>query len=120
MRKCAKIRRTALPRKGARKLPNVLTSLLETTPAAVAMNPFMSVARPMMEDTSPLVKLSALADDASHDSKQEKRMAVENPPRARPRRRTGKKGKAMRMQDVAYVMQNIKHVFLRPLYVWNS
>jgi hypothetical protein len=39
--------------------------------------------------------------EMSHDSKQEKRIEVENPPRTRPKRRIGRYGKSIRTHAAA-------------------
>jgi hypothetical protein len=51
----------------------------------------------------------------SHDSKTEKRMAVETPPSKRPISRIGKNLCWMTRHEAAYVRQNIRQSFFRPL-----
>lgn len=53
--------------------------------------------------------------EMSQDSKQEKRIDVENPPRTRPMSRIGRKGKSMSTHDTALARQKMRHVRFRPL-----
>jgi hypothetical protein len=54
-------------------------------------------------------------EDMSHDSKAEKRMEVEIPPRTRPKSKTGSHGTRMHKHAMVYVMQKTRHSFFRPL-----
>ena len=74
--------------KGVVKDSNVPTSLLLPTPAAKATNPLTKVARPKMEDSSDESSPLDCDEETSHDSKAEKRIDVEIPPRTRPRYKT--------------------------------
>jgi hypothetical protein len=58
-------------------------------------------------------------EDMSHDSKAEKRMEVDMPPRTRPIRSVGSQGNNTQMQAIVYVKQKARQIFLRPLY-WNQ
>jgi len=60
----------------------------------------MSVARPMILDRSEEGSPAALDDEMSQDSKEEKRMDVENPPSRRPTKRIGMNGIEMHMQEM--------------------
>lgn len=108
-------RRTALAINGAAKLCTRLTSSLLTTPAPVATRPLMTVALPIIWERSDWETLLVVAEEMSQESKTEKRMEVEIPPRTRPRRRMGTHGMRMHRHDKAYVMQKVRQRNRRPL-----
>lgn len=88
-------RSAPLAMNGVAKFPVQPTSWLLTTPAPVATMPLTRVARPMMVERSAEGSADEEADETSHDSKAEKRMLVETPPRTRPRRSSGIYGTRM-------------------------
>jgi hypothetical protein len=55
------------------------------------------------------------AEEISHDSNAEKRIDVDTPPRGRPRRGMGRKGRVMRTHEREYVMQKTMQRSRRPL-----
>ena len=57
--------------------------------------PLTRVARPMIVERPAEGSADEEADEISHDSKAEKRMLVETPPRTRPRRSSGIYGTRM-------------------------
>jgi len=74
----------------------------------------------MIEDISFWERTPYVVDDdeaeMSQDSKQEKRMEVEKPPRILPMNSIGRKLKSIKRQDAAYDMQKIIQVRLRPFW----
>lgn len=75
-----------------------VTSSLLTTPIALATKPLMREALPMIEDSSEDDKPAVLAADTRWDSKHEKRIEVERPPRTLPARRMGSEPKSVQTQ----------------------
>lgn len=82
--------RAPLARKGLLRRALYSTNLLLAIPATVAAMLLTSVACPNMVDKSCDEMESVFAEDTSQDSKQEKRIAVENPPRKRPTKSSGR------------------------------
>jgi hypothetical protein len=74
----------------------------------------------MMVLKSSLWSAASELDDTSQLSNPENKMDVDIPPKTRPRRRTGKKGKSRRAHVVAYRMQNRRQIRLRPLRQGNE
>jgi hypothetical protein len=89
----------ALAMNGDTKFPDRDTNWLLRTPAPVATNPLMRVARPIIVERSDCERVSDEEEDINHDSNAEKRIEVEMPPRTRPIRRIGRKGKRTQTQD---------------------
>jgi hypothetical protein len=69
----------------------------------------------MMADKSAEGSDADEAEEISHDSNAEKRMDVDTPPRKRPTRRMGRRGKVMHTHARAYVMQKTMQRRRRPL-----
>ena len=87
--------------KGDWKVPVRFTSSLLTMPAEVATKPFSSVARAMIVDRSDCDSETDVAEEMSHASNVENRIAVEIPPKMRPKRRNGYKLTSLQRQAVA-------------------
>lgn len=97
------------------KLLVIATSLLLTTPAALATKPLMRVARPMIVERSAEGSPADVDAEMSHDSKAEKRMEVDAPPSTLPRRSIGTEGMVMQTHVSVYIIQNTRQSLRRPL-----